>query len=100
MKSRQLLCTFSNIASYKDEVQKIGELYFGKNIKFFIFKNVKFETDVYITYNVEASNSPQKFPATIRIHRKKETNSLYTLNSMNRLIIEENDGIFNDIETV
>jgi hypothetical protein len=30
-----------------------------------------------------------KFPNTILIHRKKQTNTLYTLNAMNRLIEEE-----------
>jgi hypothetical protein len=36
-----------------------------------------------------------KFPNTILIHRKKQTNTLYTLNAMNRLIEEENGKIDN-----
>ena len=94
MKSRLLLCTFSKDVSYKEDIRNINELYIGKTIKFFIFKNVKLEKEIYITYNVEIFGVPKKYPATISIHRKKETNSLYTLNAMNKLIAEENDGIF------
>lgn len=92
MKFRQLLCTFSKDFSYKDDVRKIGELYTNVTIKYFVFENKKSKNDVYVTYNVEASKTFEKFPSTISIHRKKETNTLYTLNAMNKLIAEENGG--------
>ena len=92
MKFRQLLCTFSKDVSYKDDVRKIGKLYPNVTIKYFVFENKKSKNDAYITYNVEASKTFQKFPSTISIHRKKETNTLYTLNAMNKLIAEENGG--------
>lgn len=47
-----------------------------------------------VTYNVlVVDNDLSKFPATISIHRKKQTNTLYTLNAMNKIIMEENGGI-------
>ena len=94
MKYRQLLCTFSKNNSYKDDIRKIGELYPNVTIKYFVFQNEKSKNDVYVTYNIEASKTFQKFPSTISIHRKKETNTLYTLNAMNKLIAEENNGIY------
>lgn len=43
-----------------------------------------------MTYNVlNMRKDAPKFPNTILIHRKKQTNTLYTLNSMNKLIEEE-----------
>ena len=34
------------------------------------------------------------WPNTISIHRKKQTNTLYSLNAMNELIKKENGGAF------
>lgn len=95
MKSRQLLCTFSNNISYKHDIRKISNLYPLNKIKYFVFENDNNKKDVYITYNIEIlSGNFNKYPSTISIHRKKETSTLYTLNSMNKLITEENNGVF------
>lgn len=94
MKHRQLLCTFSSLNTYSFDVLKISELHGSNSSKIFIFKNDKNTDDVYITYSVEKETVPKKYPATINIHRKKETNTLYTLNGMNKLIEEENNGVF------
>lgn len=95
MKSRQLLCTFSTIDSYRQDIRKISKLYSQNRIKYFVFENENIKKDIYITYNIEiVSGSFEKYPSTISIHRKKETSTLYTLNSMNKLITEENNGVF------
>lgn len=94
MKFRQLLCTFSKDTSYKDDIRNISDMYGCKTIKFFVFENFKTKKDIYITYNVDITNGFEKYPSTISIHRKKESNSLYTLNAMNKLIAEENNGVF------
>ena len=31
--------------------------------------------------------------STISVHRKKQTNTIYTINALNKLIIEKNNGI-------
>ncbi len=89
--NRQLLCTFSNAEDFRkiaEEIRKFYEVYSGR---IFAFANAKTPKEVYLTYNVlnMRKDSP-KFPNTILIHRKKQTNTLYTLNAMNRLIEEEN----------
>ena len=89
--TRQLLCTFSNPTDFKktsEEIQKFYEVYCNR---IFAFVNANEPKEFYLTYNVlnMQKNSP-KFPNTILIHRKKQTNTLYSLNALNTLITEEN----------
>ena len=44
------------------------------------------------TYNVDFGNVSNFLDNTILVHRKKETNTLYTINALNTLIRELNDG--------
>jgi hypothetical protein len=90
---RQLLCTFSNIAEFKDSSEQIYKFYKVYNNCIFAFYNVKSPKELFLTYNIvnEETEFP-KFPNTISIHRKKQTNTLYSLNALNTLIKEENGG--------
>jgi hypothetical protein len=46
------------------------------------------------TYNINVvDGSTQIIPNTILLHRKKETNTLYTINSLNALIKQLNNGV-------
>lgn len=100
--TRQLLCTFSNVLDYKNLAKQICKFYTVYNNKIFVFiksdnltyindtNNVK---ELYLTYNIlNTEKEFPKFPNTISIHRKKQTNTLYTLNSLNVLIKEETGG--------
>lgn len=93
-KNRQLLCTFSDKNSYYSTISKIRNHYSLGDDKFFVFVNSKSLKEYYITYNITTNPNTTKFPFTISLHRKKETNTLYTLNGMNRLITDENNGVF------
>lgn len=94
MKS-QLLCTFSDKTNQKSLMEKIRRFYNLLDGKFFVFENCKNEELVMLTYNVEVPyKNFDRLPSTISIHRKKQTNTLYTLNAMNRVIEEENGGVF------
>jgi hypothetical protein len=89
--ARQLLCTFSNSKDFRTAIKDIKEFYEVYNNRIFTFSNVKNPKEIYLTYNVlNISKDVPKFSNTILIHRKKQTNTLYTLNAMNRLIEEEN----------
>lgn len=44
------------------------------------------------TYNIEEGNTHDIPPNTILVHRKKESNTLYTINALNRLIESLNGG--------
>jgi hypothetical protein len=93
---KQFLCTFSNSKNYTNDVDNIIENFDLIDKRVFIFSNINDACDVYLTFNVEKNkvNLNKKHKNTISIHRKKETNTLYTLNAMNRLIEDENGGIF------
>jgi hypothetical protein len=89
--NRQLLCTFSNDRDFKTTAEDIKKFYNIYNNRIFVFVNSTNPKEIYLTYNVFSTRKDvPKFPNTILIHRKKQTNTLYTLNAMNRLIEEEN----------
>lgn len=91
---RQLLCTFSNVNDLRNVVEQIRNFYTLCNNSLFVFYNTQNIKELYITYNVlNISVNFLKFPNTISIHRKKQTNTLYTLNAMNQIIRDENGGI-------
>jgi hypothetical protein len=95
MKDTQLLCTFSVPTDYKLLVEQVKSFYTLTNNKIFVFNNEKNNNELYLTYNILNNESAsKKLPNTISIHRKKQTNTLYTLNAMNKLITEENNGVF------
>ena len=53
-------------------------------------------TDEYVvTYNVEQGNVNDIPANTILVHRKKESNTLYTINALNELIKKLNGGVVN-----
>lgn len=89
--NRQLLCTFSTSKDFRQAATEIQAFYKIYNNRIFVFSSAQNPKDFYLTYNVvDMQRDGQKFPNTILIHRKKQTNTLYTLNAMNRLIEEEN----------
>lgn len=89
--NRQLLCTFSTIKNFQKTAEDIKKFYEVYSNRVFAFANTKNPAEIYLTYNVlNMRKDAPKFFNTILIHRKKEFNVLYTLNSMNRLIEEEN----------
>lgn len=88
--NRQLLCTFSNIKDFQSLSEEIKKFYEVYSNRIFAFSNVKNPKEIYLTYNVlNMKKDAQKFPNTILIHRKKQTNTLYSLNALNTLIKEE-----------
>ena len=89
--SRQLLCTFATAKDFRTTAAEIRKFYEVYSDRVFAFLNTQNPKEMYLTYNVlNMKKDAPKFPNTILIHRKKQTNTLYTLNAMNRLIEEEN----------
>jgi hypothetical protein len=50
---------------------------------------------IMLTYNVDMNNSTKDSMVdnTILVHRKKQTNTLYTINALNELIKSLNNGV-------
>ena len=57
-----------------------------------MFSDEDSKSELYVTYNVEPDDY-SKTPNTIMIHRKKETNTLYTVNALNAIIKKANNGV-------
>ena len=66
--------------------------------KIFIFKTGD-NNEYVFTFNIDPENANIKFSSiwkdTISIHRKKETNTLFSLNALNEIIKKNNNGQLN-----
>ena len=90
----QLLCTFTKRNNFKDTINVIiacNEIVFDK---IYVFQNEDDQNQLICTYNVEYDEDAiQDVPDTISLHRKKNSNTLYTINALNDLIRELNGGM-------
>ena len=91
----QLLCTFAHRKDLDLIIDYISKSYTISEKRMFVFSNAEKSSELYVTYNVEPDDY-KKTPNTIMIHRKKETNTLYTLNALNELVMLQNDGVLNE----
>jgi hypothetical protein len=90
----QLLCTFAETDSLQDILQKVRENYKIVYNYIYILQNKTSLEELYITYNIDVDfRPPVQLENTILVHRKKQSNTLYTINALNQLIKEENGGV-------
>ena len=89
----QLLCTFSNKKELTEMVLIIKESAPLSMKKLYVLEKADNPNDLMLTYNVKKSEVSGFLPNTILLHRKKETNTLYTINAVNHVIKEANNGI-------
>ena len=89
----KLFCTFSPKDRLEDTLDTIKGEYTIMYSKIFVLESE--DSDEYLcTYNIEVqSDNTRVLPNTILLHRKKETNTLYTINSLNLLIKSLNEGV-------
>jgi len=87
----QLLCTFAHKNNLDIVIEYIKQNFTIPEQRIFVFSNEEYRSDLYCTYNAEDTGFRGK--NTISIHRKKETNTLYTVNALNEVIINMNNGI-------
>jgi hypothetical protein len=89
----KLFCTFSPKDKLEETLNVIQREYSIMYGKIFVLESVDSE-ELLCTYNIEIEGSTTKvLPNTILLHRKKETNTLYTINSLNLLIKSLNEGV-------
>lgn len=89
----QLLCTFTTKSELDTTLQSIREKYTIVYNYIYILQNKSNLEELFVTYNIDTDNQPEiPLSGTILIHRKKESNTLYTINALNELIKEENGG--------
>ena len=52
------------------------------------------------SFNIEKGNVRKQLPGAMLVHRKRDTNTMYTINSLNTLVKSENNGILDSNYTV
>ena len=92
--NNKLYCTFTNVNDVEEIVYKIRTSYVILFDKLFVLESLDGEK-IMLTYNVDMGNSLEEtlISNTILVHRKKQTNTLYTINALNELIKSLNNGI-------
>ncbi len=92
MSSNRLFCTFTTEDSVYEVAYKLKDTYDILYNKIFIL-NILNDEEYVITYNVDQDNLGSIPENTILVHRKKDTNTLYTINALNELIKKLNSGV-------
>ena len=89
--SNKLFCTFATEETLNSILEQIQERYKIIYNKIFVLYS-KSQDEYICTYNVDFGNIGTFLENTILVHRKKESNTLYTINALNTLIKELNGG--------
>ena len=99
--NNRLYCTFTTPDNIEEITSTIQTSYVILFNKIFVLESLDGEK-VMLTYNVDMGNSSGDFLVnnTILVHRKKQTNTLYTINALNELIKSLNNGYLDKSYTV
>jgi hypothetical protein len=92
--ANKLFCTFTAPEELDNTLNTLTTKYTILYSKIFVLESLS--TEEYVcTYNIDTFNMEQQsvLPNTILLHRKKESNTLYTINALNALIKSLNSGI-------
>jgi hypothetical protein len=90
--NNKLFCTFTTLEDLDDLVNSLTRSYTIMYDKIFVLE-VKDNNEYVLTYNIEMANIASIPDNTILVHRKKESNTLYTINALNELIKKLNGGV-------
>ena len=92
--NNRLYCTFTTLDAYEEVSNTIQTSYVILFDKIFVLESLDGEK-IMLTYNVDMNNSSKDSMVdnTILVHRKKQTNTLYTINALNELIKSLNNGV-------
>lgn len=90
--NNKLFCTFTDLEGLDTLIEDIKAKYSIIYNKLFVLEIVG-KDEYVITYNVEQANVNSIPENTILVHRKKESNTLYTINALNELIKKLNGGV-------
>tara|TARA_Y100000996_G_scaffold373723_1_gene323404 strand:+ start:5250 stop:5651 length:402 start_codon:yes stop_codon:yes gene_type:complete len=90
----QLLCTFTTKDELQTSLQEIRTNYKIVYNYIYVLQNKGNLNELFVTYNIDTQYQPSKpLDNTILVHRKKQSNTLYTINALNELVKEENNGV-------
>ena len=91
----QLLATFTNKTDLDKTIESIKGAYTIAFSKIYVLQNENNINELICTYNVdlEAGADYNDVKGTISLHRKKHSNTLYTINALNEVIANLNNGL-------
>lgn len=91
--ANKLFCTFAKKEELQETLDAIKGRYSILYDKIFVLESEDSE-ELICTYNIDPGNVGASVMAnTILLHRKKESNTLYTINALNTLIKVLNNGV-------
>ena len=91
----QLLASFTTKEDLDKTVKKIQNAYTIAFGKIYVLQNENNVNELICTYNVDlnAGADYNDVKGTISLHRKKHSNTLYTINALNEVIANLNNGV-------
>tara|TARA_B100001250_G_scaffold411522_1_gene440400 strand:- start:2424 stop:2819 length:396 start_codon:yes stop_codon:yes gene_type:complete len=91
----QLLCTFTNKENLDIITDQIKNTYNVVFNKIYVLQNEDNINELICTYNVDGSSQIDynAIKGTISLHRKKHSNTLYTINGLNEVVANLNNGV-------
>jgi hypothetical protein len=98
MSDTLLLATFVRTQNITSVIDTLSQNFDVVGNKLFILQDIDNKHKKIITYNINKDRDTvfsDIIQNTISLHRKKETNTLYTLNALNEIVKEQNDGELN-----
>ena len=88
----RLLCLFTGEPELDYTLGMIQKTYQVVYKRIFVLSIIDSD-ELVCSFNVDKNVNQKQLPAAMLVHRKKETNTLYTINSLNALIKSENNGV-------
>ena len=88
----QLICIFVAESELDHVIEMIGKTYNVVSGKLFVL-SIENSQELICSFNVEKGFHRKQLSGAMLVHRKKETNTMYTINSLNALIKLENNGV-------
>ena len=91
----QLLATFTTKTDLDTTIEDIKGAYTIAFSKIYVLQNENNINELICTYNVDldAGADYNDVKGTISLHRKKHSNTLYTINALNEVIANLNNGL-------
>lgn len=89
----QLVCTFIKKYQIEETLDDIKNEFTVLSNKVFLLRSTEIMNELILSYNVLLDSHKEFLPGSILVHRKKETNTIYTINALNELIMNLNNGV-------
>jgi hypothetical protein len=88
----QLVCVFT-IKENLDYITNIIESTYLVLFKKIFILGIQDSEEFVCSFNIDKEMQRKQLPNAMLVHRKRDTNTIYTINSLNALIKQQNQGV-------